>query len=204
MQSVTTSRITWIVGFVLAFALISTMVYRGSYAALSATTVNEGNAWSVFGIRLTDNDSGSSMFNATNILPGAQASRCITVTYDGDGAPDGVRLYAAVEGTDSTAVGEGQLPDELDMSVTYDDTAGIPADCTGFASDGTLANAVALDALEGDYGTGTKLATGGADWQPADGEARTFQFTYELPLLANPAVQGDSATSTFTFEAQKS
>lgn len=201
-MGLTTTRITWIVAFTIAFSLVSTLVYRGSYAALSASTDNSGNSWSVFGINLSDNDGGTALFSASGLLPGASGTRCIRVTYDGDSAPDAVRLYADVDGTDSSGSGTGELPANLDLTISYDDSGPAATDCTGFASDGTL-SAVALGSLPIDYDNGIELDSSG-DWQPADGESRTFRVQYQLPLLAPATVQGDSATAAFTWEAQKS
>ena len=70
-------------------------------------------------------------------------------------------------------------------------------------SDGTLAT-VALGSMPDDYTDGVELTSGGGDWQPADGESRTFRIQYALPIAAAATVQGDNATATFTWEAQKS
>ena len=199
----TITRMTWIVAFTVAFALVSTLVYRGSHAALSATTANAGNIWSAFGISLSDNDGGTALFSVSGLLPGDSGAKCLRVTYEGDDAPDGVRLYADVDGTDSSGVGTGQLPANLDLTISYDGDGPAATDCTGFVSDGTLAT-VALGSMPDDYTDGVELTSGGGDWQPADGESRTFRIQYALPIAAAATVQGDNATATFTWEAQKS
>ena len=205
MQSVTAQRTTWVVSVVLAFALVSILVYRGSYAALSATTTNPGNTWSAFGITLTDNRNGTALFTSSDMLPGDSESKCILVTYEGSTPPDAVRLYVTdVTGTDSVS-GTGELTDELDVSIHSDADSDGATDCSTFDSTDEVQAATALSTMPTGYAGGVELdPAASTDWTPDDGESRAFKVTVSLPIDAALDVQGDSASATFTWEAQKS
>src|SRR4029079_4491080 len=68
------------------------MVWASSYSAFSATTASPTNNWTSGTVALSDDDSNTAMFNATNLKPGASGTKCIAVTSTGSLAST-VKLY---------------------------------------------------------------------------------------------------------------
>src|SRR5690606_26071227 len=86
------------IAVILTAVLLSTsLVYRASTAAFTATTENGTNTWQAGSISLSDDDSGSAMFNATGLTPASTGSRCIVVSYTGT-VPASVSLWGAGSG----------------------------------------------------------------------------------------------------------
>jgi hypothetical protein len=120
------------VGLVLSVAL----TWSSTHAAFSANTQNPGNSWQTGSVVLTDNDSGTALFQSASesgLTPGAARSRCIRLDYTGDVAAD-IRMYVG-----TPAGGATTLDRFLVMSVERGQnvTASTPvaADCTtGFTS----------------------------------------------------------------------
>ena len=78
-----------------AFGLLAAglLVWQGSYAAFSATTVDTNNAWSSGSLALTNNGGGavysaatSATFGGNNLKPGATGTTCLTVKSVGTAA----------------------------------------------------------------------------------------------------------------------
>lgn len=170
-----------------ALLAVTMLTVTRSEAAFSDTTANTANSFATGTVVLTDDDSGTAMFSATNMSPGTPVVDCITVTYSGDQLPAPVRLYGSTTGT---------LDTYLDTTVEIG-TGGSFGDCTGFTPTSTLFNNTLANfaATNTDWSSG--LATFTAAANPT---SRTFRFTIEVQ--DNPAAQGDSATADFTFEAQ--
>ena len=174
----------------LSFILIALLVVTSSRAAFTATTSNTGNSASTASLTLTDNDSGTALFNVTDLMPGEWHVRCIRVTYTGGLDPMPVKLYASSAPT-------GDLAPYLNLKVDIgEDTGGVFRTCDTFTSTGTVYNG-ALTGLPASYGSG--LST----WNPAGaGETRTFQFA--LQVQDTDAAQGKTATFGFTWETRSS
>ena len=62
------------------------LVWQSSYSAFSATTSNPTNNWSAGTVALSDDDSNTAMFTASNLKPGATGTKCIAVTSTGSRA----------------------------------------------------------------------------------------------------------------------
>ncbi|GAB2595008.1 hypothetical protein GCM10009593_40180 [Microlunatus antarcticus] len=144
---------------------------------------------------LGDDDSGSALFSATGLKPGASGSRCVAVTSTGSLASS-VKLYATdVAGTKSLAT-------YLGWTVTQG-TGGTYSTCSGFTAlssgssvySGTLAGFTGSATTYGS-GLGTSSPTGSAS------ETRTFQFTYTVSTTIPDSAQGGTATFGLTWEAQ--
>jgi hypothetical protein len=175
---------------VAAFLVVGALVVVGSRAAFSATTANTANAWSAGTVVLTDDDTGSAMFNMTAMKPGATSTKCIAVTYSGTLTPADVRLYGTVAGSG--------LATYLTTTIEIG-TGGSSSTCTGFVLgssiySGTLAN----------FGTTyANWASGLANWSPAaTPDSRTLRITTTLPSNVANGAQGLTASGTFTWEAQ--
>lgn len=183
-------RILQAVAPIAAFLLVGVLVVGGSRAAFSATTDDTGNTFSAGTVTLTDDDTGSSMFTASNMKPGSTVTKCIVVTYGGSIVPADVKLYG-------TAAGTG-LATYLTATVEIG-TGGSFSSCTGFTATSTLYSGT----LAGFASSYTNWASGLASWSPASTpDSRTFRFTMALPAGTGNAAQGLTATATFTWEAQ--
>jgi len=171
-----------------ALALVSLVVMVGSRAAFSDTTSNAANSWSAGTVTITDDDSGSAMFNASAMKPGDTVTECIVVTYSGSLVPADVSLYGSTGGSGLDAY--------LDMTVDIG-TGGVFGDCIGFS----LSSTPFSGTLASFSATHTNFASGVLAWSPAaTPQSRTYRFT--LTLQDDNAAQGLNATATFTWEAQ--
>lgn len=197
MQSITAPRVTWVIGFVVAFALVSTLVYRSSYAAFTATTDNGPNAWETGLLSLIDNDSGSAMFDYSGVNlvgPGDSGESCITVTNDGDLASDEVKLYADVT--------DGGLAHDVDLVIQRGTTSSGFGECGTFSDAGDVYTGTLADMPSG-WDGGLQLdGDGDAPWAPPAGASRTFRFAWSIDSSIGSALQGTDAAATFTWESQ--
>ena len=180
-----------LVGLAVAVAL----VWQSSYAAFSATTDNGVNNWAAGSVTITDNDSGTAMFNLTDdgqLKPGSTRTRCIEVSKTGSLAST-VKLY----GTGLTTTND--LSSHLDLVVDQGTGSVTGGSCTNFSASGANVYTGTLAAL------GTSYATGAGDWAPAAGsQTRTYRFTYTLNNAAPNSTQSGTAAVTFRWESQNS
>lgn len=183
---------------ILSLAVVSLLVLRASSAAFTTTTQNTGNAFTTGAIALTDNDGATALFSVTGMFPGDVETRCINVTYTGDGAGTdlaAVRLYASGAFTDTGTIAD-DLAVDVDLGSGSSDTA-----CTGFVE--STANVVTEDLATFEARTGfvTGASTG---WTPAASpETVSFRITVTLDALALDAIQGQTLSGVgFTWELQ--
>jgi len=175
---------------VLSVGLVAVFTVQSSLAAFSATTANEGNAFSAGTVVLTDNDSDAAMFSASNLKPGDNTVGCIEVTYSG--SLDGnVRLYGAI------TAGDG-LEAYLDLTIERG---------TGTCASFGTSTAVWTNGTDGDLGvfmgSETDFANGSDNWAVTGGgpdDVVPYRFT--IVQQDDNDAQGLSSTVTFTFEAQ--
>jgi hypothetical protein len=173
----------------LGMLVSSLLVWQASNAAFSDTTDNPANQWASGDVVLADDDTTNVLFNASNLKPGDNEAKCITVTYSGS-LDASVKLYASTTGT---------LAQYLDLTVEQG-TGGGFGNCTGFTPDaaplytGTLSAFAAAHVNFGN-GWGSFTPTGGA---PSD--TKTYRIKYTLQN--DDAAQAKSANATFTWEAQ--
>lgn len=171
-----------------AFLVVGALVVVSSRSAFSDTTSNASNSWSGGTVVITDDDSGSAMFTATNMKPGDSNTNCIVATYSGSLVPADVKLYG-------TSGGAG-LDAYLDVTIDIG-TGGAFGNCTGF----TLSSTPFTGTLATFASTYTNFGNGIAGWSPAaNPESRTYRIT--VSLQDNNAAQGLNGTATFTWEAQ--
>jgi hypothetical protein len=168
------------------------------YGLFTATTQNSGNEITSGTVELTDNDSGSALYNLTGVRPGDVTSRCIKTTYAGS-LPAVVRLYSP-----SSA---GPLAPYVDLTVTQGtQTSPTFPSCTGFAPD--AAGAIFTGTLQGfeqarsSYATGVTTAPAGkTGW--ATGEAVVYRFQATLQASAPDASQGwSTGVHSFVWEGR--
>lgn len=182
---------------VLVIGALGSIVALGAFSAFSDSTTNPGNTFSAGTVDISDNDTGSAMYQLTNQEPGVTTNRCIRVTYNGS-LDSAVRLY-------SSAVGAGAQYVDLTITPGTQGAAAFP-NCTGFSADpggpiynGTLAN---FAASHSSWANG--LAAPGplaADWSTND----EVVYRFSVSLQDDNAAQGaTSGSHDFTWEAQNS
>jgi hypothetical protein len=170
------------------------LVWSASYSAFSATTSNPTNNWTSGTVALSDNDSETALFSATNLKPGASAAKCITVTSSGSLAST-VKLYGTDYATTNNLAGSINLKVE-------EGTGSTSADCAGFTAGGA---AIFDGTLTSFATTKTSFANGAGTWAPAAGtQTKSYRVTYVLNANTPDSAQGGTARVGLTWEAQNS
>jgi hypothetical protein len=178
--------------------LLGSLTALGIFGLFSATTQNAGNEISTGTVALSDNDSGSALYNVTTAKPGDTVSRCIKTTYTGS-LPSEVRLY-----TTSTA---GALAQYVDVTITQGTQASsVFPSCSGFAPDAT--GVIYTGTLQNFEQTNTSYASaintdpvGQTDWLPGD----SIVYKVDATLQAGTPDSGQGASSgvhAFIWEAR--
>ena len=201
-----TALIVFLVGVIAAVAGLAT------WSAYSSTTSNTNNQFQTGSVTLTDNDSGTAMFNMTGARPGDAVSKCITVSYSGT-LTSNVRLYGAATGGDG-------LNQYLDLTVTRGTFSGATPSgmaCTNGAGSNFVADSVTYSGGNGAGANGvmfstrmnnypTTWAAGIVDAPGGTAEAWTnpesHVFRFDVSVSNDPNGANKSHTQTFTWEAQ--
>lgn len=178
---------------VLGLAASGLLVVKGTEAAFTSSTHNAANSWTSGSVAISDNDSGTAMFTATNLAPGATETRCITLSYTGTLASL-VKLYA-------TGPTGGPLAGDIDLVISTATPSDANPDpgCAGSYGpwtqvwSGTLATFNSYTS----YASAAPLAPA---WTPSGAEHRAYRIQYTLN--ANSTLQGASTQTSFTWEAQ--
>ncbi len=181
------------------------LVWQGSYAAFSATTQNNTDAWTSGSLALTNNGgtavyagTTTATFNETPIKPGSSGTKCITVKSIGTAAGS-LRFYRSALADSAPSLGA-----QIQLTI---DAAPVAADvlvgCGGFPAVGltNVATGVALTALPTTYAgavgpvavpIGTQLVAYRIAW--------TFATTGTT--AGDNALQSKTVTAGFTWEIQ--
>jgi hypothetical protein len=182
-----------------ALAVSGLVVAQSSYSAYSATTVNPTSNWATGTVALTDDDSNTAAFTASNLKPGSTGSRCIVVSSTGT-LPASVKLYGTAAATTKA------LASSINLNVTQG-TGGSFGSCSGFTPLGS-GSGVYTGTLADFGSSATSFATGTGTWNTAGvatgAETRTYQLTYTVKSDATNDTQGGTAALGFTWEAQNS
>jgi predicted ribosomally synthesized peptide with SipW-like signal peptide len=179
----------------LAIGAAGALAGFGTFSAFSSSTENPGNQIASGTVVLSDNDSGSALYDVSGAKAGDTVDRCITVTYSGDLDAD-VKLYLP------DAV--GALAPYVDMTVTpgtdatpsWGDGARLVADGAPLFS-GTLQGARAAhdgwaNGLVDNPGSGT-------EW----GQGDTVTYRVQLTLQDDNNAQGKvTGTHRLMWEAR--
>jgi hypothetical protein len=192
-----TARLVGAFSAVAGVAASAAVIWQASYSAFSATTANPTNNWAAGNIALSDDDTNTAMFNASNLKPTSTGTKCIAVTSTGSLAST-VKLYGTTYSTTNA------LASSLNLTVTQG-TGGGFGSCTGFTPLGT-GSSVYSGTLSAFAAAETNFGNGLGTWAPTGigSETRVFQFTYTLdPNTPNTAQSGTAAIG-FTWEAQNS
>jgi len=174
-----------------------TLVWQASSAAFTASTLNDGNSWTAGSVTLTDNDSGSALFNETDLVDGTTDTQCIEVTYNGSVAST-EKLYSNTP--------TGTLGQYLDLDVS--DGAGAartpPGALTQIFGDANTTLDAGNDTLDEFAAAHTNWGNGAGSWAVSSaGTKKPYVFKYTMG--GGNAGQGLSATNVrFTWEAQSS
>jgi hypothetical protein len=160
------------------------LVWHAAYAAFSDVAYTPAVPVSTATVALSDDDAGTAFFDATDLRPGATATRCITVTSTSS-TPTTVKVYATSR-TTTTLSGA--------LRITVDAGSG---SCAAFVPGGSPVTA-SLSAFPTSYTAGvTSWTTTGVS-----GESRPYQVTYSLPSGTTTGAQSGAASLGFTWEAQ--
>ena len=180
------------------------LVWQGSYAAFSATTVDTGNAWASGSLVLQNNGgtgtyaaATSASFGGNNLKPGSGNTTCLTVKSTGTAAGN-LAMYES-----SLADSAPSLGAQIQLSIT----AGVPAsdvqaNCTGFPVAGltTVATNQPLSTFANTYATGVAIPVAAGTVLEAYKVTWTFASTGTNP--GDSALMGKTVTSGFTWELQ--
>jgi hypothetical protein len=175
--------------------LTGALIMQRTQAAFTGTTSNSANSWQAGTITLGDDDTGAALFSASDLLPGATGSRCISVTYTADVAST-VKLYVASS--------SGSLAPYVDLVVEEGsgagNTGGFGAGCAGFSG-----ASIYTGTLSAFASASTSHATGVGTFAPAAStDVRVYRFTYTLSAATPSAQQGQSASAVFQWESRTS
>lgn len=190
-----TARIATLAVVPLALVASGLIVSQASYSAFSATTSDDGSAWSMGSVVLTDDSAGAALFTANNLKPGSADTNCIAVTSSGS-LPAAVRLYA------SDVKQTGELGSHVRLTIRQG-TGGGHGTCEGFSA--AASSPVLYDGtLSGFASARTSYATGLGTWQPngVAPETVVYEITYAVSPDAPSSVMGTAASLGFTWEAQ--
>jgi hypothetical protein len=180
------------------------LVWQGSYAAFSATTVDTANAWSSGSLVLQNNGgtatysaATSATFGGTNLKPGSTGTTCLTVKSTGNSAGN-LAMYESSLADSSPSLGA-----QIQLTIT----AGVPAtdvlaNCTGFPTTGltTIATNQPLSTFPTTFATGVPVAVGTGTVLEAYKVVWTFASTGTNS--GDSALMGKTVTSGFTWELQ--
>ncbi len=196
-MSRTSKKVVLAAAIPVALVASGALVLQASYAAFSATTTNPTENWSSGTVSLSDDDTGTAMFNATNLKPGATGTKCIAVTSTGSLAST-VKLYGTSYATTKALGSSLNLTVEEGTGATF-------GSCTGFTpiASGSQVFSGTLDS----FGTTkTSFATGVGVFAPTGtgNETRVYRITYTLSGSTPDSAQGGTASLGLTWEAQNS
>lgn len=181
---------------VAAVMLVSVLVVQASVAAFSSTTSTAGS-WDSATVTLS-NDGGATFATASGMVPGDTNQACVTVTYDGDVATAGVKLYGSTLEATPNDLGE-----YLDLTIEEVDI-GVDT-CAAATSTATIFSGATLSVNAGSFAaTHTNWSDGlASNWTPtANGETQDYRIT--VTLQDNNDAQGLLSTATFNWETQNS
>jgi hypothetical protein len=181
------------------------LVWQGSYAAFSATTQNNTDAWTSGSLVLTNNGGGAAYaatttatFNEVALKPGSVGTKCITVKSTGTSAGS-LAFYRSALADSAPSLG-AQIQVTIDAATVASD---VLVGCAGFPAVGltNVATGVALTALPTTYATAVgPVAVAAGTQLVAYRIAWTFASTGST--AGDNALQSKTVTAGFTWEIQ--
>jgi hypothetical protein len=182
------------------------LVWQGSYAAFSATTTDNNNAWSTGNLVLTNNGgtgtyaaATTASFGGTNLKPTSTGTTCLTVKSTGNSAGS----LAMYENTlaDSTP----SLGAQIQLTITAATvTSDVLANCTGFPTSGTTAIATntPLTTFPTSFATATNQVAVAATNPILVAYKVVWTFASTGTTPGDSALMGKNVTAGFTWELQ--
>jgi hypothetical protein len=165
----------------LSALMVAALVVGRTEAALRPADASSEASITAGVVSISDDDRGSALFDLENLTPSEEASRCVTVLYDGTALPAELTF---------TADASGELASFIDVVVTSG-TAGGFDDCSTFVPTRVVYNG-ALNSLAGSDPVAV------AEFFNT-GEQVTFRI--QLTLADEAAAMGRSTSVTFAWEA---
>lgn len=186
-----------VVGTIAALALVSMFVLRTSSAVFTAQTVNSGNSLRAADVALSDNRTGTVLFNVADLNQTDSVSRCIQVSYDGSTFPTaGVKVYSGGF-TDS-----GTLGDHLNVAILQGATGSTCTSTTVLA--GSTTQIVSRRTLSTFGATASNYAAGFGTWSPVAAPVdtvRAYLITIDLDTATPNNIGGQTVSALrFTWE----
>ena len=181
------------------------LVWQGSYAAFSATTQNNTDAWTSGSLALTNNGgtavyagTTTATFNELALKPGSTGTKCITVKSTGTAAGS-LAFYRSALADSAPSLG-AQIQVTIDAAPVVAD---VLVGCGGFPAVGltNVATGVALTALPTTFATAVgPVAVAAGTQLVAYRIAWTFATTGTT--AGDNALQSKTVTAGFTWEMQ--
>ena len=204
------------VAVVVGVLAASTVVWQSSHAAFSSTTTNSGNILGAGTVTITNNNIASAMFSASNLAPGATASACIGVQYNGSLTPTAIKIYASGAQESNAGGGYGawannavsEMDDNTSLQIEIDNTDKNADPGNSCVAAGSFVNVTAAAPgtnLRTLISTNTDFTSGlASNWGTITATKwRTFRFTYTFSSSAPNSAQGDGVTFDVVWEAQR-
>jgi hypothetical protein len=181
------------------------LVWQGSYAAFSATTQNNTDAWASGSLALTNNGgtavyagTTTATFNEVALKPGSTGTKCITVKSTGTAAGS-LKMYESALADSAPSLG-AQIQLTIDAAPVASD---VLVGCAGFPAVGltNVATTVPLTTMPGTYATAVgPVAVAAGPQLVAYRIAWTFATTGTT--VGDNALQSKTVTAGFTWEIQ--
>ena len=181
------------------------LVWQGSYAAFSATTVDTNNAFSAANLVLTNNGgtavyaaSTSATFGGANIKPTATGTTCLTVKSVA-GSAGTLAMYRSALADSVPSLGA-----QIQLTVTQAVTAAdVLANCAGFPAVGvtTVATNQPLSTFPTSFATATG-PTAIASGTVLEAYKVVWTFVTTGTTAGDSALMGKTVTAGFTWEEQ--
>jgi hypothetical protein len=170
-----------------------------AYSAFFSSSASAGNSLAMGTVAVGDNDSGAATLSLSSAQPGNSDTGCIRVTYTGS-LDAGLRLYASVSGSLAPYL-TLTVTRGTDASPAFDSCASFTPDATDYlgAGPGVVYSGL-LSAYPTSYATGIVDPPSGPSETWTSSEAHSYRVS--ISLNNDPAAQGLSATTSFTWEAR--
>jgi predicted ribosomally synthesized peptide with SipW-like signal peptide len=183
----------------LVLGALAAVSAAATYSAFSSQTSSSGNSFAAGTVLITDNDAGTAMLALSNAQPTGSDTSCILLTYSGTLAST-VRLYGTVSGALAPYL-TLTVTRGTDSSPSFDSCAGFSADATDYIGAGAgVIYQGKLSAFPSAYASGLVDPTSASPESWTSSETHSYRFV--VSLQNDNAAQGQSATASFTWEAQ--
>ncbi|HEY3924141.1 MAG TPA: hypothetical protein VGL75_06220 [Acidothermaceae bacterium] len=182
------------------------LVWQGSYAAFSATTTDNNNAWSTGNLVLTNNGgtgtyaaATTATFGGTNLKPTSTGTTCLTVKSTGNSAGS-LAMYVNTLADSTPSLGA-----QIQLTVTAATvTSDVLANCTGFPTSGTtaIATSTPLTTFPTSFATATNQVAVAATNPILVAYKVVWTFASTGTSPGDSALMGKTVTAGFTWELQ--